>query len=97
MAPPPEKILEGQQGKFWLQDYPGLIGTEGSVTYTITHKAQDPAQDKTLTFSYTCPTAILSNDCSGSEFITSNNGVDWSGRNQIKTKGHPFFVKFILE
>lgn len=84
---PPQQIMPGQQGKFWLQDYPGLVGSEGSVTYL--------AGSQSLKLTFACPTDWF-NSCSGVNFYTSNDGVNWSGINQIKKKGHPFFVKFVL-
>ncbi|MEH1930587.1 metallophosphoesterase [Nostoc sp.] len=84
----PKQIMPGQQGKFWLQDYPGLVGSEGSATYLV--------GSQSLELTYACPTGLSSNDCSGINFYTSNDGVNWGGLNQIKKSGHPFFVKFVL-
>ena len=90
---PPEQILPGQQGKFWLQDYTGLKGSRGSVTYST------GAGSQSLTFTYDCPMGAASNKCSGANFYTSNDGVNWESLNKIKKFGyplHPFFVKFVL-
>lgn len=91
---PPQTILPGQQGKFWLQDYPGvgklLQGSEGSVTYAV--------GGKFMTLTYACPVGGF-NKCSGANFFTSNDGVKWGKLNKIKEFGyplHPFFVKFVM-
>jgi UDP-2,3-diacylglucosamine pyrophosphatase LpxH len=86
---PPQNIPPGQQGKFWLQDYAGLVGTEGSAIYS-----QEGGQ--LLAFNYACPMGVSSNSCSGANFYTSNDGVSWNHLNQVKKTGHPFFVKFVL-
>lgn len=85
---PPQQIIPGQTREFWLQDYPGLIGSKGSVTYSV--------GGHSLTLTYACPTGLRSNKCSGANFYTCNDGVNWLGLNKIKTSGHPFFVKFVL-
>ncbi|MEH1849598.1 MAG: metallophosphoesterase [Nostoc sp.] len=85
---PPKQILPGEQREFWIQDYPGLFGTKGSVTYSV--------NGQPLNLTYSCPTGISSNKCSGANFYTSNNGVNWVKLNEIKKSGHPFFVKFVL-
>ncbi|MBD0390580.1 MAG: hypothetical protein ICV54_29805, partial [Nostoc sp. C3-bin3] len=87
VSAPPKQIELGQQGKFWLQDYAGLVGSEGSVTYL--------AESQSLKLTYTCPTSWF-NSCSGANFYTSNDGINWGELNQVKERGHPFFVKFIL-
>jgi len=85
---PPKQILPGERREFWIQDYPGLFGTKGSVTYLV--------NGQSMNLTYSCPTGIFSNKCSGANFHTSNNGVNWSNLNEIKKSGHPFFVKFVL-
>ena len=85
---PPQQIIPGQKIKFWLQDYAGLYGSGGSVTYS--------AGGRSMTFTYACPTGWNDNECSGANFYTCNDGVNWLGLNKIKTGGHPFFVKFVL-
>lgn len=86
---PPQQINHGEKVKFWLQDYSGIHGTEGSAIYS-------QGGGKSLTFNYACPTGLLSNSCSGANFYTSNDGVNWGELNHIKKSGHPFFVKFVL-
>ncbi|MFB2937839.1 AbfB domain-containing protein [Aerosakkonemataceae cyanobacterium BLCC-F154] len=83
---PPETIKPGEIVKFWLQDYPGAFGAEGWVTYTN----QDTHQE--ITLKYGCP-FIYSNYCDGSKFY-SKSGADSKWVNEVKTSGHPFFVKF---
>ena len=86
---PPKQIIPGQTIKFWLQDYAGLVGSEGSVTYSEGGSSR--------TFEYACPfSPFSSNKCSGANFYTSNDGVNWLGINKIQKRGHPFFVKFVL-
>jgi predicted phosphodiesterase len=85
---PPQQINPGQKREFWLQDYPGPVGTEGSVTYS--------GGGQSLTLTYACPTGIRKNKCSGAKFYTSTDGVKWGRLNEIKGWGHPFFVKFVL-
>ncbi|MFM6059978.1 MAG: hypothetical protein ACKPBT_17900, partial [Microcystis aeruginosa] len=86
---PPQQINPGEQVKFWLQDAPGLYGTQGSAVYS-------QVGGNSLTFDYACPTGLSSNSCSGANFYTSNDGVNWGQLNQVKKSGHPFFVKFVL-
>ena len=86
---PPQQINPGEQVKFWLQDAPGLSGTQGSAVYS-------QVGGNSLTFDYACPTGLSSNSCSGANFYTSNDGVNWGQLNQVKKSGHPFFVKFVL-
>jgi len=85
---PPQQIIPGQKREFWLQDYPGLVGSKGSVTYSV--------GGPSMTFRYACPFLFSPNHCSGANFYTSTDGVNWSKLNEIKTKGFPFFVKFVL-
>ncbi|QSJ16295.1 hypothetical protein JYQ62_31885 [Nostoc sp. UHCC 0702] len=89
---PPTSIPPGKKGRFWIQDYPGTVGTEGEVTYTT------PTGSK-FNLTYACPT-LSSNKCAGTDFYTSNDGVNWGKLNQIVDSGigrnHPFFVKFSL-
>ena len=85
---PPQQILPGQKIKFWLQDYAGLVGSEGSVTYSV--------GGKSMTFTYACPFRLGVNKCSGANFYTSTDGVNWLGLNKIKRTGYPFFVNFVL-
>ncbi|MFM6099638.1 MAG: metallophosphoesterase [Dolichospermum sp.] len=85
---PPQQILPGEIKKFWIQDDPGLSGSKGTATYL--------ANGQTLRLSYSCPTGISPNNCSGAKFFTCNDGVNWGKSNDVKKMGHPFFVKFVL-
>jgi len=84
---PPQQIIPGQTREFWLQDYPGLVGSKGSVTYS--------GGGRSMTFKYACP-FFWDNKCSGANFYTSTDGVNWLGLNETQERGHPFFVKFVL-
>ncbi|MBS9395474.1 MAG: hypothetical protein HEQ29_20915 [Dolichospermum sp. LBC05a] len=85
---PPQQILPGEIKKFWIQDDPGVSGSNGTATYS--------ANGQTLHLSYNCPTGLSSNKCSGANFYTCNDGVNWGKSNDVKKMGHPFFVKFVL-
>jgi UDP-2,3-diacylglucosamine pyrophosphatase LpxH len=85
---PPQQILPGEIKKFWIQDNPGVSGSNGTATYS--------ANGQTLHLSYNCPTGFFSNKCSGANFYTCNDGVNWGRLNEIKKMGHPFFVRFVL-
>ena len=85
---PPQQILPGQKIKFWLQDYAGPVGSEGSVTYS--------GGGQSRTFTYACPFRFAFNKCSGANFYTSTDGVNWGKLNEIKRTGYPFFVNFVL-
>lgn len=93
VVPPPEKILPGEIGRFWLQDYPGpqnaLEGTKGQVLYQV--------NGENISFSFACPVGFWNpNSCSGSNFYTKINDGNWGSLNQTQKLGHPFFVKFVL-
>jgi hypothetical protein len=88
VVPPPQQIAPGQQGRFWVQDYPGPEGAGGRVTYST--------GTGSLSLTYACPLGVWPNQCSGANFYTSLDGVNWSGLNQVKRYGHPFFVRFVL-
>ena len=85
---PPRQIAPGQQWRFWVQDYPGPKGSGGSVTYST--------GSSSLSLAYACPLGVWPNQCSGANFYTSLDGVNWGGLNQVKRYGHPFFVRFVL-
>ncbi len=93
---PPTTVQPKEQFKFWLQDFPGAAGAEGSVQYKYTDKS-GKLQEVKLT--YACP-VTSSNVCSkpeGLNFYTkSANDPDWGKQNEVKALGHPFFVKFIM-
>ncbi len=94
---PPNTISANSVTKFWIQDSPGLEGSDGEVKY----KGKVSGKEIKLTFQ--CPTNKLpivgsSNDCSGTnEFYTKSESVhnEWK-HNEIEKGDNPFFVKFIL-
>jgi len=86
---PPQQILPGEIKKFWIQDNLGLSGSKGTATYSANNGQR-------LDLSYACPTGFSSNKCSGANFYTCNDGVNWGRLNEIKKMGHPFFVRFVL-
>ncbi|WP_287169904.1 MULTISPECIES: metallophosphoesterase [unclassified Microcystis] len=88
---PTQSIGPREKGRFWIQDYPGITkGSEGQVIYFT--------GDREITLRYSCPVGLSPNSCSGAEFYTSVDGINWGERNQIVNKGlgHPFFVRFVL-
>ena len=85
---PPEIIKRGETVRFWLQDYPGIYGAEGSVKYV----KQDNQQE--IRFTYGCP-FVSSNYCSGTNFYTKSANLSWGNLNETKTSGHPFVVRFL--
>ena len=87
VVPPPQSIPAGGRALIWLQDYPGLVGTDGSVTYTSPGRRQK--------FTFRCPTLAL-NDCSGGSGFVTKSGGDrpWGEPGSITHTGHPFYVKF---
>ena len=88
---PAEKI-GFEESSFRLNDHAGPSGSQGSVRYTYTNTR---GVKKAFVFSYADPYSG-SNNCSGAPFYTSNDGINWSGLNEIKTSGHPFHIKFVL-
>jgi len=84
---PPEKIGVGQTARLWIQDYPGVHGSEGSVGYTT-------KDGKRIDLRFACPTGVFKNSCSGATFETKSGNGNW--KNQLAEWGHPFFVRFTL-
>ncbi|MGB9176604.1 MAG: metallophosphoesterase [Methanoregula sp.] len=86
VVPPPLRIDSHERVSFWMQDYPGLQGTEGSAAYI------NQGSRKTITFQYACP-LVSNNSCSPKPFSNkSDNGI-WINNNVV-TRGHPYFVDF---
>ncbi|MGL5807153.1 MAG: metallophosphoesterase [Xenococcaceae cyanobacterium] len=92
---PPQKIARGEIVKFWLQDKPGICGSDGWAKYSC--------QGSEINLTYKCPTVTsllsfssMNNNCSGANFYTKSAGNDWSELNKVTTSGHPFCVKFVL-
>ncbi|MCB0641330.1 MAG: DUF4474 domain-containing protein [Phaeodactylibacter sp.] len=91
---PPKIIPTWQKGQLWLQDNPGLHGSEGSVTY----KGQESG--KSYQFNFECPTGIYSNKASGpGDFYTKSGSVsnNWGNEGHVQSSGHPFFVKYMID
>lgn len=102
---PPSVIPANQTVKFWIQDLPGLFGSDGEVTY----RSQDSGRTIRLTFE--CPYGKVSapswlgggcklncNDCGGTnEFYTKSNSVHNDWKNEVVEKDNPFFVKFVID
>jgi hypothetical protein len=72
----------------WLQDYSGVQGTEGSVTY-----------NGNLQFKFSCPTGLSWNSASGpgNNFIARSAGNDWQARGKVPWLGHPLQVRFTVQ
>ncbi|MHC5596895.1 MAG: metallophosphoesterase [Nostoc sp.] len=97
---PPEIIHPGETVTFWLQDYE-INGAEGGK---VIYKTEIGS---TLKLKFNCPYGLPNilnptnaNQCSASESVTfytkSGSDEDWGKPNEVKKKGHPFFVKFIV-
>ena len=87
VVPPPQSIPAGGRAMIWLQDYPGLAGTDGAVTYSVPGRGP-------VRFTFRCPT-LASNDCSGGTgFVAKSGGGAWGEPGSIPRTGHPFYVKF---
>lgn len=88
-VPPPQQIPPGGRGDGWLQDNPGLAGTEGAFSY-------DQA-GKTLSFAVSCPTTTF-NSASGpnSNFVARSGAHDWRSRGSVPWVGHPLQVIFTV-
>lgn len=91
VVPPTQTIPAGGRGDGWLQDLPGLYGTEGAFTYT--HGGA------TLPFGVSCPTGWWSNTASGAggNFVARSGSGDWGQRGQVPSAGHPLQVIFTVE
>ena len=90
VVPPPPTIAPGGRADAWLQDNPGPLGSEGSVTYSNGHG--------NLVFSVGCPTGIWPNTASGpgNNFIARSGAGDWGPRGQVPRGGHPLQVQFTV-
>lgn len=87
VVPPPDSIAPGQRVDAWLQDDPGLEGSEGKVTYSN--------GSNKLSFSFSCPTTWW-NSISGPSFIARSGSGDWQGRNLVPKLGYPLQVRFTV-
>jgi hypothetical protein len=89
VVPPPERIVAGGEGRFWLQDLLGAAGSEGRAVYRFA----DAPDDDPVELWFTCPTAGT-NACSGpGSFATRSGNDDWR-EERVSLWGHPFFVEF---
>jgi UDP-2,3-diacylglucosamine pyrophosphatase LpxH len=91
VVPPPNRIPTNTTVDIWLQDFPGIHGAEGSVTYS------QADGNGSMKFTFGCPTGIFVNYASGgAEFIAASGNppsVD-AAHNQVPATGHPLFVQF---
>src|SRR5579883_586856 len=97
---PPERIPAGGIGRFWLQDYPGPHGAEGSVRYTCNIPSLGVQK---LTIKYGCPTGNYDNYCdiSGSDafdiqVVTKAGDTSGDWKEKIVKRGHPFHVRITI-
>ena len=87
VVPPPERIPRGAVARFWIQDFPGPVGSEGSVTYVGTG-------NRTIVLKFGCPTGLLANFASGASFRSRSASGRFKAPNRVPKTGHPFFVEF---
>ena len=86
---PTATIPPGGRGDGWLQDYPGLAGTEGSFTYS--------QGGKSLPFSVSCPTAGWNSASgAGGNFVAKSGSGDWGKRGSVPWLGRPLQVIFTI-
>jgi UDP-2,3-diacylglucosamine pyrophosphatase LpxH len=88
VVPPPQTILPGTRVTLWLQDYPGPVGTEGSVSY------QSPSRGQQM-FKFECPTLSWNSCSGGASFRTKSASANWGAPGSVAHMGHPFYVDFI--
>ena len=91
VAEPPELIPARTRALFWIQDFPGLKGTKGSVEYA------PKSGGRSFTLQYGCPTGLQSNFCNGAPFKSRSGEGRWGKPNQVAKRGHPFFVTFTIQ
>ncbi len=91
---PPAKIPAGSTARFWLQDFAGIQGAEGSVTY-------EPAgTGNQLAFSYGCPFGFFQNYASGGSSFLANSGsapLPTQPAGTVPPYGHPLYVDFRVD
>ncbi|WP_332772920.1 hypothetical protein [Phenylobacterium sp.] len=88
VVPPPATIAAGASVTLWLQDFPGPVGTSGSVTY------QSPSRGQQA-FSFACPTTSWNSCSGGASFRTKSGGGSWGSPGSVAHMGHPFYVDFV--
>ena len=93
VVPPPASIDPGESVHFWLQDYPGSAGSDGTVTY------KQDTDGRIFTLSYRCPYLGIyhtENFASGGDELTTKSGGQTKFSKDIATKGFPFFVNYTV-
>jgi len=86
VVPPPARVARGERARFWIQDYPGGHGSEGTATYQGANGA--------VTLAFGCPTGLISNIAAGADFRSRIGNGDYGDLNHAPYTGHPFFVEF---
>lgn len=91
VVPPTQTIPPGGRGDGWLQDYPGLDGSEGSFAYD--------QGGKSLPFTVSCPTGWWPNSASGAggNFVARSGAGEWGPRGRVPDYGRPLQVIFTVE
>ncbi len=87
VVPPPQRIPAGGRVTIWLQDYPGPVGTEGSLTYQSASRGKQ-------TFTFECPTSWFNTCSGGRSFRTKSADGNWGSPGSVAKTGHPFYVEF---
>lgn len=93
VVPPPATIPAGGRADIWLQDLPGLQGTEGAVRYS--------RSGASLAFSFSCPfpdPIPWPNTASGpgGHFIARSGAGDWQPPGRVPAFGYPLQVRFTV-
>jgi hypothetical protein len=84
VAPPATIPAEGR-GRMWVQDYPGLFGTEATVTY-----------NGNLNFSFSCPYVGFNRAAGpGGHFDARSGDGDWS-HGSVPKLSYPLQVRFTV-
>jgi len=93
VARPPAAIPAGSTARFWLQDFPGPLGSGGGTAY------ERGANGSEVKFVYGCP-MLLPNYASGGSSFVASSGVPPSAaqtKNVVPSWGHPLFVDFLVD
>jgi UDP-2,3-diacylglucosamine pyrophosphatase LpxH len=98
---PPDIIAPGSRAMIWLQDFPGICGSDASFTYATDRK--------TFMFKVGCPTGFSSNSATSTGGVSFKSkygrqkkwgpkGVveKWSPLHSLSDPMHPFFVWFTV-
>jgi hypothetical protein len=81
---PPRQIPAKSSASFWVQDYTGIQGSQGKVTY------HGSGEDLDLQFA--CP-VWSKNQCSGASYRAKAGDGPWQD-DQVSGSGHPLYVQF---